>query len=258
VGTAVTLLPLHHPVHVAEQASLLHRLSGGRFVLGVGRGQAGTAYEVIGAGLDSWRSGLPNALDTLLSTLNGNGVATVIPSPPSELPVYLAANSPSSVALAASHDLPMLLYFDKDANARTAMVALHTERAVRSVGNHAYAVYARVTDTQAEARVLMRWKAERIAVQLSESGRSPVDELPDLHQLTERLLSAHPVGDVEHCVHLLVNGIVGSGCTTVLCQIELDESATAALHHLERLATSVLPEVRRRVTQSREAIRAPG
>ena len=36
VGTAVSLLPLHHPVHLAEQAALLDHLSGRRFCRGVG------------------------------------------------------------------------------------------------------------------------------------------------------------------------------------------------------------------------------
>ncbi len=37
VGTAVTILPLHSPVHVAEQVALLDVVSGGRFRFGAGR-----------------------------------------------------------------------------------------------------------------------------------------------------------------------------------------------------------------------------
>jgi alkanesulfonate monooxygenase SsuD/methylene tetrahydromethanopterin reductase-like flavin-dependent oxidoreductase (luciferase family) len=71
VGTAVTVLPLHSPVHVAEQAALLDHLSGGRFDLGVGRAQPVVDYEVIGRGVEYWRRGLPEALDLTLAALSG-------------------------------------------------------------------------------------------------------------------------------------------------------------------------------------------
>src|SRR5918994_1199380 len=38
VGTCILLLPLHHPVLVAEQIAILDIISGGKFVFGVGLG----------------------------------------------------------------------------------------------------------------------------------------------------------------------------------------------------------------------------
>ena len=40
LGTAVTLLPLHNPLKVAEEAATVDILTGGRLELGVGRGAA--------------------------------------------------------------------------------------------------------------------------------------------------------------------------------------------------------------------------
>jgi alkanesulfonate monooxygenase SsuD/methylene tetrahydromethanopterin reductase-like flavin-dependent oxidoreductase (luciferase family) len=45
VGTAVTLLPLHHPLSCAEQAATADLLSGGRLEFGVGRGSIPTQFH---------------------------------------------------------------------------------------------------------------------------------------------------------------------------------------------------------------------
>jgi alkanesulfonate monooxygenase SsuD/methylene tetrahydromethanopterin reductase-like flavin-dependent oxidoreductase (luciferase family) len=45
IGTAVTLLPLHHPLHLAEQAATADLLSGGRLEFGVGRGSIPTQFH---------------------------------------------------------------------------------------------------------------------------------------------------------------------------------------------------------------------
>ena len=48
LGTSVVVLPLHHPLEVAEQLAMVDLLSNGRVEFGVGRGFVAHDYEVMG------------------------------------------------------------------------------------------------------------------------------------------------------------------------------------------------------------------
>src|SRR6266536_375788 len=45
VGMGITLLPLHDPVQLAEELSVLDQLSGGRLNVGIGRASTGAEYS---------------------------------------------------------------------------------------------------------------------------------------------------------------------------------------------------------------------
>ena len=52
IGFAVAQMALHHPVRFAEQIALIDNISGGRVIVGVGRGTAYNFYEFRGYGID--------------------------------------------------------------------------------------------------------------------------------------------------------------------------------------------------------------
>jgi alkanesulfonate monooxygenase SsuD/methylene tetrahydromethanopterin reductase-like flavin-dependent oxidoreductase (luciferase family) len=65
IGTAVTLLPLHHPLHCAEQAATADLLSGGRLEFGVGRGSIPTQFHGFRVPLAENRARFDEALDII-------------------------------------------------------------------------------------------------------------------------------------------------------------------------------------------------
>src|SRR5215475_13913019 len=66
LGTAVTLLPLHSPVKIAEEAAIADILSDGRIELGCGRGTAPLHYEGYAIPQEESRERFAEALDFIL------------------------------------------------------------------------------------------------------------------------------------------------------------------------------------------------
>ena len=54
VGTAVIVVPLHHPLIVAEEIATLDQLGGGRVDIGLGRGYQYYEFERLGLPLMAW------------------------------------------------------------------------------------------------------------------------------------------------------------------------------------------------------------
>jgi len=66
IGTAVTLLPLHHPLSCAEQAATADLLSGGRLEFGVGRGSIPTQFHGFRVPVAENRARFDEALEIIL------------------------------------------------------------------------------------------------------------------------------------------------------------------------------------------------
>ncbi|MCS5721574.1 LLM class flavin-dependent oxidoreductase [Herbiconiux sp. CPCC 203407] len=138
LGTAVTVLPLYHPVRVAEEAGLLDLLSGGRFELGLGRGVPG---EALLAGVremdqDSSRRAWSESLDLLNRMLTGRDVTfdgefftverpTTIATRSLQptLPIWLGGASRETMQLAGRHGWNIMRNFGSNADHREALDA---------------------------------------------------------------------------------------------------------------------------------------
>ncbi|WP_449062047.1 LLM class flavin-dependent oxidoreductase [Planomonospora algeriensis] len=131
VGTAVSVLSTRHPVDLAEQAAVLDQVSGGRFLLGVGRGGPWVDLEVFGTGLDRFERGFAESLDLLCAALERGEVAAdgeffrfrrVPVVPAARLRPVVACTSPGTAALAAARGLPMLLGMHVGDEEKAAMI----------------------------------------------------------------------------------------------------------------------------------------
>jgi alkanesulfonate monooxygenase SsuD/methylene tetrahydromethanopterin reductase-like flavin-dependent oxidoreductase (luciferase family) len=98
IGTAVTLAPLVHPQHLAEQAAIVDILSGGRLELGLGAGWRAQEFEAFGADLATRYEALATAA-TALEALWESGAAT---PPPVQrpLPTWLGVRGPRGARIA--------------------------------------------------------------------------------------------------------------------------------------------------------------
>jgi natural product biosynthesis luciferase-like monooxygenase protein len=67
LGTSVVVLPLHHPLSMAEQLAMVDLLSGGRLEFGIGRGFVAHDYEVLGVPYADAQARLLESLEVILS-----------------------------------------------------------------------------------------------------------------------------------------------------------------------------------------------
>ena len=75
LGTAIYLLPVHHPLDVAENVATLDRVSGGRAILGVGVGYRTYEYDPFGVPYHQRGARLTEALEVLPALWSGEPVS---------------------------------------------------------------------------------------------------------------------------------------------------------------------------------------
>lgn len=74
LGTSIFLLPLHHPVMVAEYISTLDNLSGGKVLFGVGQGYREKEFDSFGIDLRERRTRLTESLEVIRRLWRGEAV----------------------------------------------------------------------------------------------------------------------------------------------------------------------------------------
>src|SRR5688500_72008 len=124
LGMGVSLLPLHHPVDLAESLAVLDVVSGGRLDVGIGRGGTLQDYQTFQSDRDDARARVEEGIALIQRSWSGEPFdfkgrfhsaerLHVRPRPVQRPhpPLFIAANSEDSVLSAARLGLPTLSSF---------------------------------------------------------------------------------------------------------------------------------------------------
>jgi len=268
VGTAVIVVPLHHPLVIAEEIATLDLLADGRVDIGLGRGYQEYEFERLGLELDSARERWNESVDIILKALEGQPFTyrgkhftipetTVFPQPSQKPhpPFWVTAQSPASVEMTVRRGFNLLTGGFGVPLERMAQFREHFDRLVAEVKPPCMpqvgvqrAVY--VTDDPADARAAAeeaRWNM-RVTLSLRnryervEDGRAipvPAPDEPNTDDLLDRFLV---IGTPETVIRQITRLRDGVGITHFNCSFwfgDLDQQRV--LRSMELFARDVAP-----------------
>jgi len=191
LGTTSYLLPVRHPVHVAEEVAVLDRLSGGRVILGVGRGFRSAVFAAFGVPAAEKRDRFEAALAVCRDAWAGKPVAwdadasgartpvVVSPRPVQEPhpPVWVAAFGPKGVAQAGRLGLPYLASPIEPEDTLAANLARHAEALPEALRGVPRPVPVMRTVFASRSGTTLRAVREGLARQAAVLARAPLSHL---------------------------------------------------------------------------------
>jgi natural product biosynthesis luciferase-like monooxygenase protein len=272
LGSAVTLLPMHHPVRIAEDFAMLDLLSDGRLNFGAGRGMHPLEYLTFDADWNTAQLRLPEALDIVVrgwtsGEFEWNGEhyrypkINVYPKPLQKPhpPIYVTANrDPESFQMIGrrGYNLMTLPWVATNELQRT-RVEIYLA-ALRENGHTVeskdifvmYPAYVGDTDARARAEVLDHWYRWRIfaldALNLHPSKGEPYQKTFG-HLDYDRMIaeSRGVFGGPETCARILKRIVEAVGATHIGLTFHFGGlSQDKVLKSMERFARFVMPALK--------------
>lgn len=260
LGTAVTVLPWHNPVLLAEQVTTLDVLSGGRFDFGIGRGYRPSEFDWFCVPQSEADERYRESLDLLRMALTSDRrfshrsanwqfkdiVVEPAPVQRPHPPFWVAAGKPASLQAAAVEGHCLLL--DQFATFDVALERMNIYReAVMGSGNRfapetvALARAVRIVDNDAEreaaftARIAQLGSMNRLAAGQDGRNRSSMMSDPDLFRAAQ---AGSLIGTPEEIVEQLAR-LRDAGVDYVLAAGLLSDDT-----QLRRFAESIMPHFR--------------
>jgi natural product biosynthesis luciferase-like monooxygenase protein len=272
LGAAVSLLPMHHPLQIAEDFAMVDLLSAGRLNFGAGRGMHPLEYAVFNADWGTAQRRLPEALDVIVSAWTDDAFEwsgehyhypklSVYPKPAQKPhpPIYVTANrDPESFRMIGQRGYHLMtLPWVATNELQRSRVEFYFE-ALRE-GGHAveskevfvmYPAYVSDSDGQARSEVLEHWNRWR-EFALDALGLNPGKG--EAYQKTVRHLdydamasdSRGVFGGPDTCVRILRKIIEAVGPTHIGLTFHFGGlSQHKVVRSMERFARQVMPAVR--------------
>ena len=271
VGTAVIVVPLHHPLLVAEEIATLDQLSGGRVDIGFGRGYQNYEFERFGLDLEQAKNRWDESLDIILNALKGQAFSyegkhykvpdtMVFPQPlqTPHPPIWIVAQSPYALEAAVRRGFNVLTGgFGVTVEHLAAFGKMFEEVCAKvqpplkpRVGVQR-AIYVAKSDADArDAAEHARWNM-RVTLSLRnhyeqvENGKAmPIvaQNEPDIEDLINRYLI---IGSPETCIHQIKTLQSVMGISHFNCSFWFgDMDQKRVLRSMERFAKEVMPAIR--------------
>lgn len=232
VGSMVIVLPLHHPLIVAEEIAMADLLSGGRLDVGLGRGYQPYEFERFGHDLSESRDRFEEGVDVLLKAFEGEpfsydgkyysfGETSIYPTPKQQPrpPIWVVGQSKESIAVTVNRGfnlvsggfgVPIELLREFGQHLKDFVAAQETPPQFRvSTQRPVYVTRdeSELTEVVEHARWNMRVTLSlRQGLQRVEQGRAvaiPFDKEPTDEELLERFFV---MGTPETCINR-INGL---------------------------------------------------
>jgi alkanesulfonate monooxygenase SsuD/methylene tetrahydromethanopterin reductase-like flavin-dependent oxidoreductase (luciferase family) len=270
VGTAVIVVPLHHPLVVAEEIATLDVVSGGRMDIGLGRGYQQYEFERFGFELDAGRSRWDESIDIIFKALEGKPFTyegkhfklpetSIFPQPVQKPhpPIWITAQSPYAVeaavrrgfnVLTGGFGVPVSQLADYGRLFSKVVADVKPKQAPRiSVQRPVYVTgdAADVRDAVEHARWNMRvtlsLRHNRERVEKGVAIAVPGEKEPDVDTLLEHMLI---IGTPDTCIRQIKRLRQEVGISHFNCNFWFgDMEQKRVLRSMERFSKEVMPAV---------------
>ena len=271
LGAAVSILPMHNPLRVAEEFAMVDQLSNGRLNFGAGRGMHPTEYAVFGYDWNDAQKRLPEALDIVVRAWSGEEFEwrgehyqfpklKVFPQPYQQPhpPIYITANrDPESFNMIGTRGYHLMtlpwIATNEEQRPRVEMYQAALRAAGHSVDDREvftmYPVYVGDSDESAKAEVVEHWHRWRgFALDaVNATPGTPAHERTFPHLAYDAMVrdSRGVFGGAETCARILKRIIETVGTTHIGLTFHFGGlSQDKVLKSMERCAKLVLPALR--------------